>query len=146
MLLAVYPDANFVWTHREPLRSLSSVCSLIYHFRRAFVDNPNPVYLGHEHRSYWTTALKRTLAVRERIGDDRFHDVYHRVQIVEPAKQVREVYANFGWPYPAEMDHWIAGWQEEHPKGKHDARPEFFGLDPAGVEEEFRFYTDRFGL
>ena len=145
-LLKVFPDANFVWTHREPLRSLSSVCSLIYHFRRAFVDNPNPEYLGHEHRAYWTVGLQRALDARERLGEDRFHDVYHRVQIVDPSKQVRELYAKFGWPYPPEMDARIAAWQEEHPKGKHDARPEFFGLDPEAVNEEFRFYTERFGL
>lgn len=145
-LLKVFPDANFVWTHREPLRSLSSVCSLIYHFRRAFVDNPNPEYLGHEHRAYWTKGLQRALDARERLGEDRFHDVYHRVQIVDPSKQVRELYAKFGWPYPPEMDARIAAWQEEHPKGKHDARPEFFGLDPEAVNEEFWFYTDRFGL
>jgi len=145
-LLKVYPDANFVWTHREPQRSLSSVCSLIYHFRRAFVNNPNPVYLGHEHRAYWVEALSRSLAARERLGEDRFHDVYHRVQIVDPAKQMREVYQHFGWPWPEDMEARIAEWQEEHPKGQHDARPEFFGLDPAEMAEEFRFYTDRFGL
>jgi hypothetical protein len=145
-LLKVFPDANFVWTHREPQRSLSSVCSLIYHFRRAFVNNPEPVYLGHEHRAYWVEALTRALAARERLGEDRFHDVYHRVQIVDPAKQMREVYAHFGWPWPADMEAKIAEWQEEHPKGQHDARPEFFGLDPDGMAEEFRFYTERFGL
>jgi hypothetical protein len=145
-LLKVFPDANFVWTHREPQRSLSSVCSLIYHFRRAFVNNPNPVYLGHEHRAYWVEALTRSLAARERLGEDRFHDVYHRVQIVDPAKQMREVYAHFGWPWPADMEAKIAAWQEEHPKGQHDARPEFFGLDPDEMADEFRFYTERFGL
>ncbi len=60
-LLKVFPDANFVWTHREPQRAISSVCSLIYQFRRAFVNNPNPVYLGHEHRAYWLKALRRTM-------------------------------------------------------------------------------------
>jgi hypothetical protein len=44
------------------------------------------------------------------------------------------------------MEGRIAGWQEEHPKGAHDARPEFFALHPDAVAEEFRFYTDRFGL
>ncbi len=146
VLLKVFPDANFVWTHRDPLRALSSVCSLIYHFRRAFVDNPNPEYLGHEHRDYWTKALQRALDVRERLGEERFQDVYHRVQIVDPVKQVREIYARFGWPWPSEMEALIAGWQEEHPKGQHDARPEFFALHPDAVAEEFRFYTERFGL
>ena len=145
-LLKVFPDANFVWTHREPQRAISSVCSLIYQFRRAFVNNPNPVYLGHEHRAYWKAALQRTMAVRERLGEDRFQDVYHRVQIVDPARQMREVYAKFGWPWPADMEAKIAAWQEEHPKGQHDARAEFFGLDPEEMAEEFRFYTERFGL
>lgn len=144
-LLTVYPDANFVWTHRQPLRSLSSVCSLIYHFRSAFVNNPNPEYLGHEHREYWAKALQRTLDARKRLGEDRFFDVFHKQQIVDPAVQVRAVYAHFGWPYPAQMDGWIAEWQKEHPKGQHNYRPEFFALDPEAVESEFAFYTDRFG-
>jgi hypothetical protein len=59
---------------------------------------------------------------------------------------MREVYAHFGWPWPADMEAKIAAWQEEHPKGQHDARPEFFGLDPDEMAEEFRFYTERFGL
>jgi Sulfotransferase family len=145
-LLAVYPDANFVWTHRDPHRALSSVCSLIYHFRRAFVDNPNPVYLGHEHRAYWVEGLQRAMAARERLGEARFRDVYHRVQIVDPAKQMREVYGHFGWPWPEGMEARIAQWQEEHPKGQHNAQPEFFGLDPDAMAAEFRFYTERFGL
>jgi hypothetical protein len=145
-LLKVYPDANFVWTHRQPLRSLSSVCSLIYHYRRAFIENPEPEYLGRDHLHYWPVALKRTLAVRERLGESRFFDVFHKRQIVEPSEQVRAAYEHFGWPWPEEMNGWIAGWQEEHPKGKHDSHPEFFGLTPEKVAEEFRFYTDRFDL
>lgn len=145
-LLKVFPDANFVWTHRDPLRALSSVCSLIYHFRKAFVNNPNPEYLGHEHRDYWTRALARTMAVRERLGESRFFDVFHKIQIQDPARQVRGIYEHFGWPYPPEMDGWIAEWQKQHPKGKHDSRPEFFGLDPEAVVREFSFYTDRFDV
>jgi hypothetical protein len=145
-LLKVYPDANFVWTHRQPLRAITSVSSLIYHYRRAFVENPEPEYVGREHLHYWPEALKRALAVRERLGERRFFDVYHKRQIVDPSEQVRALYAHFGWPYPADMDARIARWQEEHPKGCHESRPEFFGLDPEVLARNLAFYTDRFGV
>jgi hypothetical protein len=143
-LIQVYPDSRFVWTHRTPLKSLSSVCSLIYHFRRAFVENPEPKYLGATHQDYWVEAIKRTLDVRERIGQDRMFDVSHARQIVDPAAQVRGLYEHIGWDYPEQMDDWINAWQAEHPKGRHDSRPEFFGLDPETVAQHYAFYTDRF--
>ncbi len=143
-LIEVYPDASFVWTHRRPLEALSSVCSLNYHFRRAFIENPEPEYLGATHHAYWIEAIGRALDVRERIGEDRFFDVSHARQIVDPAAQVRGLYEHVGWEYPEQMDEWIGTWQEQHPKGKHQSQPEFFGLDPARVEQDYAFYTDRF--
>jgi hypothetical protein len=143
-LLAVYPDARFVMTHREPLRSLSSVCSLINHYRRVFVENPEPKYVGADHQAYWAEALRRTMAARERLGEARFFDISHRRQVQDPAEQVRALYAHFGWRYNPSMDGWIRDWQAEHPKGRHVSEPETFGLDPARIDERFRFYTDRF--
>jgi hypothetical protein len=143
-LLAVYPDASFVWTHREPLRSLSSVCSLIHHYRRVFVENPEPKYVGASHQVYWAEALRRTLAVRERLGEARFFDVFHKRQVVAPSEQVRALYAHMGWPYDEAMEQRIATWQEEHPKGRHESHPEVFGLDPQKIQRDFEFYTRRF--
>ena len=42
------------------------------------------------------------------------------------------------------MDAWIRTWQERHPKGRHQTRPEFFGLDPARIARDYAFYADRF--
>jgi hypothetical protein len=143
-LLEVYPDATFVWTHRRPLESLTSVCSLNYHFRRAFVENPEPRYLGTMHQSYWAEAIRRAIEIRARIGEDRIFDVSHSRQVADPTEQVRALYDCFGWDYPAAMDSWITAWQVQHPKGKHVSRPELFGLDPAKVARDFAFYTERF--
>jgi len=120
------------------------VCSLNYRFRRAFVDNPEPEYLGAMHQAYWVEALERMLEVRGRIGDDRVFDVSHARQVVDPGEQVPQFYEHIGWDYPEAMDRWIGVWQAQHPKGKHESRPEFFGLDPEQVSRDFEFYTDRF--
>jgi hypothetical protein len=143
-LLTVYPDANFVMTHREPINALSSVCSLVHHFRRVFVENPEPRYMGAMHQIYWAEALKRTLAARDRIGEHRFFDISHRRQVQDPAEQIRLLYAHYDWSYDPEMDHRIADWQEEHPKGNHRSDPAAFGLEPEPIAREFTFYTERF--
>jgi hypothetical protein len=140
----VYPDAKFVMTHREPLRSLSSVCSFIYRYRVAFVENPEPEYLGPMHHAFWAEALRRTLAFRDEHGEHRFRDVSHRRQVASPSEQVREVYEHFGWPWDEAMEGRIREWQQEHPKGKHESRPEFFALDRRRVADDYRFYTERF--
>jgi hypothetical protein len=143
-LSAVYPDARFVMTHRDPMKSLPSVCSLIEHHRRAFVENPEPEYVGATHEGYWATALERTLDFRDRVGEERFFDVSHRRQVIDPAEQVRALYEKLGWHYDESMEERIRAWQETHPRGKHSYSAEHFGLDPARITRDYRFYTERF--
>lgn len=142
---AVYPDAQFVMTHRDPVKALSSSSSLMQLFRSVYVENPLPEYVGKSQVKYWGDALKHSLEFRDRVGEQRFFDVSHRRQINAPAEQVRSLYKKLDWVYDGAMDARIKQWQTNNPKGSHKHSLDIFGLNATEVAQHYQFYTNRFG-
>jgi hypothetical protein len=143
-LLKVYPDARFVMTHRDPVKSVPSMCSFMHHFRRVFVDNPEPDRFGPAQSRLWARTLQRALDIRSRAGEERFFDVSHRRQTIDPAEQVRALYAEFGWQFPEALEARVRAWQQQNPQGKHKVDPALFGLDTTEIAAQYQFYTERF--
>lgn len=140
---AVYPDAQFVMTHRDPAKVLPSTVSLMHNFRRAYVLNTEPEF-GKVQELYWEFAMKRALAFRDRVGEKRFFDVSHRQQNRDPVVQIRALYAKLGWDFDRDLETRISQWQDTNPKGDHKFSPGDFGLDEADIARRYKFYSDRF--
>ena len=47
-LVEAYPNARFLWSHRDPAKVLGSVCSLIHYMRSWSSDRDDPEELGAE--------------------------------------------------------------------------------------------------
>jgi hypothetical protein len=75
-ILAVFPDARFVMTHRDPAAVLGSVCSLIATMYEMTGKPPPPQRIGQSELTSWAEAMRRLLAVRAHIGEARFADVH----------------------------------------------------------------------
>ena len=56
-LLAAYPDAKFLWSHRDPAKVLGSVCSLIHYVRSWASDRDDSLELGAEQLGRWSEAI-----------------------------------------------------------------------------------------
>ena len=52
-LLEAYPDAKFLWSHRDPAKVLGSVCSLIHYTRSWSSDRDDSAELGAEQLDRW---------------------------------------------------------------------------------------------
>lgn len=143
-LLEVYPDARFVMSHRDPVKSVTSMCSFMHRFRSGFVSNLQPEILGPAQMRLWAKALQRTLDFRDRIGEERFYDVAHRRQTADPVEQIHGLYDFLGWEFGDELEPRIRQWQKNNPKGSHSADPAFFNLDADSIKAEFQFYIDRY--
>jgi hypothetical protein len=141
----VYPDAKFIITHRDPVKAVVSVTSLMSFLRQAYLSEPELRALGREMMDLWETGLQRLLAFRDRIGEDRFHDMSHTRQKRDAAGQIADLYARLGWPFSADLRARIESWIENHPKGSHWPDPATFGLDLGEIKDRFSFYADRHG-
>lgn len=144
-LLKSYPDARFIMTHRQPDKVLPSICSLIMLLRKCFLKNPAPIELGVRQVTQWQEALCRVIEFREKLGEQRFFDIYHSEQIVDPEPGIRNLYNFLGWQFSDDLSEALSTWQKNNPKGSHKADPSAFELDLQAIRERFQFYTDRFG-
>ncbi|CAN5125588.1 hypothetical protein BH10PSE13_BH10PSE13_11470 [soil metagenome] len=57
-LLAAYPDARFVMTHRDPAKVLPSSCSLIAEVRKLFLQERGAAEMGPDMTRSWAMALE----------------------------------------------------------------------------------------
>jgi hypothetical protein len=140
----VYPQARFIWTHRNPSRVVPSVALLMHTLRCAFLADPVPQKMGPLLIQKWSTAMQRLLDFRDRVGEGRFIDVSHGRQIDDPISVVRTLYDRLGWPYDEAMTARIAGWREANPKGSHNPDPSIFAIDDDALQARFAPYIARF--
>jgi hypothetical protein len=145
-LAAVFPEARFVMTHRDPTDVMVSVADLYCEVGRQFSDGIDPHYLGRLNVEQWATGMDRVLAFREAHGDDRFYDIDFRAMQRDPVGEVRALYAWLGEPvtdeFAAGMERWWHANNDDRDENVHPDAAEF-GLDLDEVRARFADYTTR---
>jgi hypothetical protein len=148
-ILAAYPDARFVMTHRDPVKAVPSWASLV---SAIFPETAQPLdlhRLGREVSNHLRVGVEQAIAARARIGEDRFLDVHHRQFVADPMGTVRSVYDFLGYELAPAVEQTIADWtvvNRSGAKGTHNYTAEQFGLTDAQLRDDYRFYTDHFDV
>lgn len=148
-LLAAFPDACVIQTHRHPIHAAASCCSLIRATRRLHSDHVDDRRLGPEWMETWGTAVDRSMAARRIIPQERIYDVSYDDLMRDPLHVLRQIDDHFGHPTDPRTADRVARWLRDNPQHKHGAHrytPEEFGLDRPTVERRFAEYCERFGL
>ncbi|HLM18030.1 MAG TPA: sulfotransferase, partial [Acidimicrobiia bacterium] len=148
-ILAAYPDARFVMTHRDPVKAVPSWASLVSAIFPASAAGLDLHRLGREVSSHLRVGVEQAIAARARIGEDRFHDVHHREFVTDPMGVVRRVYDFLGYDLTPSVEQTIADWtvvNRSGAQGTHHYTAEQFGLSDAQLRDDYRFYTDHFDV
>lgn len=149
-LLAEYPDACIVQTHRDPLQSMASTGSLLAAhawMRASEVDVPL-IKLGFAGEGM-ASRIASVLAVRDRHPNaaDQFHDVRFSDLMTRPIETLRSIYEKFSVSFGREQEDRIRAYLAAKPRGKygrHEYRIEDLGVDVAEERARFRAYQERF--
>ena len=148
-LLAVYPDACIVQTHRDPTQVLASYVELIAGFRAIYERDIDRGAIAREQLEVWAAGAERALAVRARHDPAQFHDVFFRDFVADPIATVRAIYARFGLTLDAEAERRMRAWQSGDPDGA-GKRPrrvvDDADLPRAVVLDRFAAYMRHFDL
>jgi len=147
-VLAVFPDAAIVFSHRDPVPCIASICSLLDALVAGSLTWPKHA-LGPRALDFYATSLERGLAARDRHDPSRFLDVWHDELVDDPLAVVRRIHARFGLPLPAAAQAAMRAHVDENPKGRHGAHVyslEEWGLSAEAVRARFRPYCERFGI
>jgi hypothetical protein len=148
-LVSVYPDAQLVMTHRDPVEVVASACSLIRLVRPMFSDTVDLPEIASQMLETFDLMIARQDAFREKHGEDAIYDIHYPDLMRDPIGQMRSLYARFDEPFTAEAEAAMTALLAANPKGrfgKHDYDLIEFDLTAAGVREHFAEYCARFGI
>ena len=150
-LLARYPDARIVFSHRDPVKSMTSYASLTSLVRSMGSDEVDPREIAED----WTARIKRVLehAIAVRAAGDyqqaQFYDMYFQDFVTDQFAVVEKIYDSFELPMTGAAADRMQAFIADNPKDKHGIHrysPDEFGVDPERIRETFRHYMERFEL
>lgn len=142
-LVAAYPKAKFMWSHRDPAKVMASVCSLIRYVRSWSSDRDDPIELGTEQLGCWSEGVQRAMGFRKRFGDDRFADVSFAELQSDPVNTLKNSYERLGLTFSDATYRSLQRWAGEHrpgSRGAHEYDLSDYGLTPERVREYFTEY------
>ncbi len=152
VLFGEYPDARVVITHRDPLKVLPSVVSILY--STAFVRSD--AVDADTFKDWFSPETCRALldgmaAFRDsgRVAAKQFCDVRYADLMRDPVGTMARVYGHFGLSLSREAAERIRAYLAAKPKGKRGAHRYAFenlGREAGAERERFRGYQERFGV
>ena len=149
-LMATFPDATIVVTHRDPVSVVQSAATMLAYGSRMSYRTSNPEW----YLEYWHDRVRRLLeaSVRDRalLPSDRTVDVLFHEFMADDVATVERIYETAGLPMTNEARAQIDGYIKAHPRGKdgqvvYDIRKDF-GAEPESLRRAFDFYFDRFDV
>ncbi len=148
-LLAVYPDACVVQTHRDPRRIIPSICSMVGTVRQIYSRDRDMHRLGREELEFWARGLEHLMAIREERDAARFFDLPYPELIADPVAAVRRVHEHFALPWragtEARLERFLAAYPH-NAHGVHRYTAERFGLSDAVIDARLGAYRDAFSI
>ena len=140
-IMAAYPDALIIQTHREPRTVIGSMCSLAAHATDGWSQRFEGVVIGSDQLELWARGLEKFTAARAGYDQAQFLDVDYADFTADPVGTVESVYAHFGLPYSGEAADAMRALHAE--AGRGAGRPAHrysladFGLTADQVDERF---------
>ena len=147
-LLATYPDASFVATHRDPVQALASNCSLAAMLRRGTAVAVDLHEIGQQMQAMIRTYLQRLVAFDQSFGG-RIAHVDYSTAVERPEEAVAQAFAALAIEMTPAFHQSIVDWRHDNPPGKrgtHDYALGDYGLDAGEVAADYGFYIDRFSV
>ncbi len=148
-LMAVFPDATVVNTHRDPVTVTASLATMTAYSARLHADRPDPAAIG----AYWAERIEDLLLAnvrdRELLPADRSMDLRFDDFMADDTGSVERIYALAGQPLPDASRAAMQAYQDSHPRGRFGKVRYSLadvGLDRAERERALAPYKERFDV
>ncbi|BBY05894.1 sulfotransferase family protein [Mycobacterium noviomagense] len=140
-LMATYPDALVIQTHRPVETIMASMCSLAQHTTEGWSNTFVGAQIGYDSMETWSRGLERFNAARAKYDPAQFYDVDYADFIADPIGTVEATYRHFGLTLTDEAR---AAMEKSHAESKSGPRaPKHtyslgdYGLTAESVKERF---------
>jgi len=148
-IVSVYPDAKFVFTHRHPVKALSSYFSfVVLHYPPGVVEAVGHAKIARDIYDHLLEGMRNAVAARERLGESYFVDVSQKELGADALGTLRRVHNELGLPFTEVFEAKARDWHEANHSGAHGTHrhaPDDVGFSAERIAADFAFYTDKFG-
>lgn len=142
----IFPNANFIWLHRDPHQTIPSYLNLLSVFWGDEIKNKRFIDFIFD---YSVKSVKMGMAMEKDIGRERFLNVGYNELVSDPVHTVIKIYKHFNYEFDPLTIHNIRAWLEKNPQHKHGVHKyglEKFGLNDARIDEEFATYCNAYNM
>lgn len=124
-VLQVYPDAGFVWTHRDPVKVMASIVNLVGTLHWIRSDTPfRAGAFDHLTQSDMAAAsLNRTIDWLENgsVPKERVCNIHYHAFVADPMAAVEQIYHQFGLDLPEASRQAMAAYIQASARSKRPA-------------------------
>jgi hypothetical protein len=150
-LVAEYPNALLVQTHRDPLRIIASLSSLVARLRSMASDDTSIAEAAADWADEILEGLDRSVTAREdgTVRPDRVVDVQFADFMANPFTTIRRVYELLGLEPTATAEGRMRAYLEQNPQDKYGGHKYTFsetGLDEGPLRAKARRYQEYFDV
>ncbi len=133
--LEAFPDARFIWTHRNPYKALASLGTTISMGHMQTLGEPDKQHIHDVYPHQIAEHVNRPMALRPALPEDKILDLYCSDMIRDPIGTMRETYNWLGLELSdaseAAMQDWLANDNE-----RQSSRPSYLLEDFGWTEKE----------
>ena len=147
-ILNLYPDAKFVFIHRNPIEVIGSISSLTFNLRSAFSKRVDSVGLGRELLLFWGHACNEFLTQRHQIPESNIVDINFLDFTNDPIGAIEVIFTKFNIDLNKETRERMLSFAEQKTQLslKHKYSLGEFGLNDDKVNKVFSTYRNEFNL
>jgi hypothetical protein len=147
-LVAEYPDALIVQTHRDPLNVISSLSALTHHLRHLASDESSIADCAAQSCEEIVVGLERGMKLRDSMTAQQVVDVQFADFIRDPFATIRTLYAELDRELEPVAEQNMRAFLAAHPGDGGGGRYTWAdtGLDADEVRDQVSAYQQRYGV
>jgi hypothetical protein len=151
-LMAEYPDAVIIQTHRDPLKVITSISALVAHLRRMASDQSSVAWAAAQYSEDIFVGLERSLEARAdgTLPPGQVIDVQFAAFMDDPFATIGAVYDQLGVELTAEAEQCMRDFLATHPGDGGGGGTRYTwadtGLEEAALRQRAAPYQEYFGV
>ena len=144
-MISVFPDAKIIQTHRDPIKTVPSFCSMCANLFEPLTTNFDKVFIGKHWSNKLTRALNHCMNISEQ-HPDNFLDLEFLNMIKDPIDEMKKIYEFIGEPFGEKTEVAMEAWREEnkHEMGAHKYSLEEYDLTESQINDSFAKYQQKY--
>ena len=144
-LLKIFPDSKVIQTHRDPLKTVPSFCSMCSNLFEPLTNSYDKNEIGHHWANKLAKVLNHCMEVNN-LNQENFLNLEFKKMIKDPILEMEEVYKFIDEDFTDQAENAMNAWKEEnkHEMGAHQYSLEEFGLESSFIDSYFSEYINQY--